>query len=387
MIPSTTTSAEWPVPSDDALQLSAALVAEIRREIELAGGWIDFARYMELALYAPGLGYYSAGSTKLGATGDFVTAPELSRAFARALGLTIDAELAALGSHEVLELGAGSGALATTLLDTFTKLGRDVRYSILEPSADLRQRQQRALEPFADRVQWLERLPALPFTGVVVANEVLDALPVARFEVEDDGAKSVGVIVRDQGFGWGSARPMPALAQAVRAIERALERPLPIGYRSELCLALPAWIRALGASLERGSLLFVDYGLVRGDYYHEQRADGTLICHYRHRAHDNPFVYPGLQDISAWVDFSACADAAAAAGFEVGGFTTQGQYLLSVLAALPPALAIDLASPREQSALKTLILPGEMGERFKVMLLRKNVSGPGLPGKDFGHRL
>ncbi len=150
---------------------------------------------------------------------------------------------------------------------------------------------------------------------------------------------------------------------------------------------LPAWLSALGASLERGSLLFVDYGLVRGDYYHEQRADGTLICHYRHRAHDDPFVYPGLQDISAWVDFSACADAATAAGFEVGGFTTQGQYLLSVLAALPPALAVDLASPREQSALKTLILPGEMGERFKVMLLRKNVRGPGLPGKDFCHRL
>ena len=139
--------------------------------------------------------------------------------------------------------------------------------------------------------------------------------------------------------------------------------------------------------LERGSLLFVDYGLARSDYYHEQRADGTLICHYRHRAHDDPFVYPGLQDITAWVDFSACAEAATAAGFVVAGFTTQGQYLLSVLAALPPALAVDLASPQEQSALKTLILPGEMGERFKVMLLRKGVDGPALPGKDFRYRL
>jgi SAM-dependent MidA family methyltransferase len=387
MIPSTMTRAELPVPSDDALQLSAALVAEIRREIERAGGWIDFARYMELVLYAPGLGYYSAGSTKLGAGGDFTTAPELSRSFARALGLTLDAELVALGSDEVLELGAGSGALAKNLLDTFTKLGRQVRYSILEPSADLRQRQQRALEPFADRVRWLERLPALPFTGVVVANEVLDALPVERFVVQADGPKAVGVVARNGQLGWGDARPIPAVAEAVRTIELGLERPLPTGYRSELSLALPAWLRAIGASIERGSLLFVDYGLVRREYYHDQRADGTLICHYRHRAHDDPFVYPGLQDISAWVDFSACADAAAAAGFAIGGFTTQGQYLLSVLAALPPELAVDLASPPEQSALKTLILPGEMGERFKVMLLRKNVVGPELPGKDFRPRL
>ena len=289
----------------------------------------------------------------------------------------------------MLELGAGSGALAATLLDTFAKLGRDVRYSILEPSADL-------AATAAARARSRSRIacngssgcPTRPFTGVVVANEVLDALPVARFEVEAGGPKAVGVVVRRPGLRLGDVlgRCRRLRRPCARSNARSSVR-YPIGYRSELCLALPAWLSALGASLERGSLLFVDYGLVRGDYYHEQRADGTLICHYRHRAHDDPFVYPGLQDISAWVDFSACADAATAAGFEVGGFTTQGQYLLSVLAALPPALAVDLASPREQSALKTLILPGEMGERFKVMLLRKNVSGPGLPGKDFRHRL
>jgi SAM-dependent MidA family methyltransferase len=381
------TGALLPSPSEEALRHSAALAAEIRGELERAGGWLDFARYMELALYAPGLGYYSAGSTKLGAAGDFVTAPEISRVFARAIGLTLDAELAAAASNELLELGAGSGALASGLLDTFAKLGRDVRYRILEPSADLKQRQQRTLSPFADRVEWLERLPSTPFKGVVVANEVLDALPVSRFVMEGGAAKALGVVLDGDGFAWGDARPAPALATAVRAIEQLLERPLPAGYRSELCLVLPAWLGALAASVERGSLLFVDYGLVRRDYYHEQRADGTLICHYRHRAHADPFAFPGLQDITAWVDFSACAAAASAAGLEVGGFTTQGQYLLSVLAALPPALAADLQSPREQSALKTLILPGEMGERFKVLLLRKNVDGPGLPGKDFGHRL
>jgi SAM-dependent MidA family methyltransferase len=387
MILPTTTGAELPVPNDDALELSATLVAEIRREIDGAGGWLDFARYMELALYAPGLGYYSAGSTKLGAAGDFVTAPELSRAFARVLALTLDEELAALKSCDVLELGAGSGALAANLLDTFAQLGREVRYRILEPSAELRQRQQRALERFAGRVAWLDGLPETPFSGVVVANEVLDALPVVRFQIESGEPKALGVVADREGLAWGPGRATQAVTAAVAAIETALQRPLANGYRSELSLVLPAWLRALGASVERGSLLLVDYGLVRSDYYHEQRADGTLVCHYRHRAHGDPFVYPGLQDITAWVDFSACADAAAAAGFEVAGFTTQGQYLLSVLAALPPSFAVDLASPREQSALKTLILPGEMGERFKVLLLRKGVNGPALPGKDFRYRL
>jgi SAM-dependent MidA family methyltransferase len=251
----------------------------------------------------------------------------------------------------------------------------------------LRQRQERALVRFAGRVQWLTRLPDTPFTGVVVANEVLDALPVARFEIEDGEPQAVGVVASRAGFAWQRGRASPELVQAVRAIERSCGGPLANGYCSEICLVLPAWLRALGASVSRGSLLFVDYGLARSDYYHEQRAHGTLMCHYRHRAHGDPFVYPGLQDLTAWVDFSACAQGATAAGFDLAGFTTQGQYLLSLLAALPPALAVELASPQEQSALKTLILPGEMGERFKVMLLRKGVDGPALPGKDFRYRL
>jgi SAM-dependent MidA family methyltransferase len=386
MIP-TTTAAALPRPSDEALQVSAALAAEIGREIDLAGGWLDFARYMELALYAPGLGYYSAGSAKLGPTGDFVTAPELSAVLGSALAVTIDGELASLGSATVLELGAGSGALAAQLLDAFAKLGRDVRYEILETSADLRERQLRALARFGDSVRWLERIPATPFAGVVIANEVLDALPVARFVKSHDEALTLGVVRDAAGFRWGEARSMPAIVAAVRALEQKSGVALPDGYRSEVCLALPAWVQALAASLERGALLFVDYGLVRTDYYHGQRASGTLICHYRHRAHDDPFVYPGLQDITAWVDFSACADAAVAAGLDVAGFTTQGQYLASALMSLPPGLMPALASPREQAALKTLVLPGEMGERFKLMLLRKGSQGPVLPGRDFRHRL
>ncbi|HEY9181635.1 MAG TPA: SAM-dependent methyltransferase [Gammaproteobacteria bacterium] len=386
MIP-TTTAALLPRPSDEALQVSAALAAEIGREIDLSGGWLDFARYMELALYAPGLGYYSAGSAKLGPAGDFVTAPELSAVLGSALAMTIDAELESLGSSTVLELGAGSGALAAQLLDGFAKRGRDVRYEILETSADFKERQRRVLARFGDRVRWLERLPETPFVGVVIANEVLDALPVARFVKRRGEALALGVVRDGAGFRWGEGRAVPAVATAVRALELKLGHALPEGFRSEICLALPAWVHGLAASVERGALLLVDYGLVRTDYYHEQRASGTLICHYRHRAHDDPFAYPGLQDITAWVDFSACADAAVAAELDVAGFTTQGQYLSSALAALSSDLELVLTSPREQAALKTLVLPGEMGERFKLMLLRKGHAGPALPGRDFRHRL
>jgi len=387
MILPTTSRAELPAPSAAALAQSAALAAEIRAAIDGAGGWLDFARYMELTLYAPGLGYYSAGSTKLGAAGDFVTAPELSSALGTALAVTLDAELRALRAGTVLELGAGSGALAAQLLAAFAKLGRDVRYQILEPSADLRERQRVALRAFGERVQWLDSLPAAPWGGVVVANEVLDALPVALFEKVAGAARTRGVVRAGDGFCFGESRALPGVAAAVAALEAQLGRALPDGYRSEVSLVMPAWLAALGASLERGSVLLVDYGLVRTEYYHEQRANGTFMCHYRHRAHDDPFLYPGLQDLTAWVDFGACAAAAAAVGFDVAGFTTQGQYLVNALVALPASLAPALASPRSRHALQTLVLPGEMGERFKVLLLRKGVAGPALPGRDLRHRL
>jgi SAM-dependent MidA family methyltransferase len=376
-----------PAPTSDALQQSAALAAEIRSEIANAGGWISFERYMELALYAPGLGYYSAGSRKFGAAGDFVTAPELSSALGAAFATTLAAELEIVGASEVLELGAGTGALAVHLLDAFAALGLDVRYKILEPSADLRARQRQALARFGARVDWLERLPDPPLRGVIIANEVLDALPVARFVKVGGEAHALGVQVHGDGFEWAEPRADPVLASVVAGLERRLGRTLADGYRSEVCRVLPPWLAALSAALETGSMLLADYGLVRGEYYHEQRSAGTLVCHYRHRAHDDPFLWPGLQDITAWVDFSACAETAAAAGFCVAGFTTQGQYLAGALAKLAPSVSVDLASPRALSALKTLMLPGEMGERFKVLLLRKGLDGPSLPGRDLRHRL
>lgn len=387
MIPPNGPSLTLPAPSGAALAQSAALHARIRAAIGRAGGWLPFDRYMDLALYAPGLGYYSAGSTKLGPAGDFVTAPELSAALGVALASTLATELEGMGADTVLELGAGTGALAAQLLDAFAALGRDVRYRILEPSADLRERQRQALARFGGRVEWLERLPSTPLRGAIVANEVLDALPVARFVKMAGEARALGVTERDGVFAWAEPRDDAGVAAAVAALEQRLGRSLTEGYCSELCPLLPSWLAGLAGALEQGCLVFADYGLVRAEYYHEQRTAGTLVCHYRHRAHDDPFLYPGLQDITAWVDFSACADAAVAAGLTVAGFTTQGQYLVNALANLPVPLALDLSSPRAVSALKTLILPGEMGERFKVLLLRKGAEGPALPGRDLRHRL
>jgi SAM-dependent MidA family methyltransferase len=376
---------DLPAPSAEALAVSNALGAAIRAEIQRAGGWIDFSRYMELALYAPGLGYYSAGSAKLGAGGDFVTAPELSDLLARALARTLRYELDRSANPAILEIGAGTGALAAQLLDA---LG-DARpsYLILERSADLRERQQRVLARFAPRVHWLDRLPERPFQGAIVANEVLDALPVTCFVKRGDRALPRGVVARGTALAWADGPPSRDLDEAVAAIERALGRSLEQNYLSELSSSLPAFIRALGDSLECGCVVLVDYGLVRREYYHEQRSGGTLRCHYRHRAHEDPFVYPGLQDITAWVDFSACADAAREAGLAVDGFTTQAQFLLATLAAEPPPSATEAAALRALSAVKTLVLPGEMGERFKVMLLRKRSSGAALPGRDLRDRL
>ena len=217
----------------------------------------------------------------------------------------------------------------------------------------------------------------------VVANEVLDALPVTRFAKRGARVVPRGVVEHGDGFAWADGPERGDLSAAVDAVERALGAPLTDGFESEIALQLSAWLASVAAVIDRGCMLLVDYGLVRREYYHPQRSSGTLICHYRHRAHDDPFIYPGLQDVSAWVDFSACADAARAAGLDVAGFTTQAQFLLATLAAEPPTAGTDVAALRERSALKTLLLPGEMGERFKVLLLRKGAASSGaLPGRD-----
>ncbi|WJW75370.1 SAM-dependent methyltransferase [Thiohalobacter sp. IOR34] len=375
---------DWPAPEPAARELGERLVEMLRGEIAEAGGSIPFSRFMERVLYAPGLGYYSAGSRKFGAAGDFVTAPELGPLFALGLAGSCAAALQALGGGDLLELGAGSGALAAGLLNELAR--RDAlpgRYLILEPSAELRQRQRQRLAAdcpqFAARVEWLDA-PPRGLRGVLLANEVVDALPVELFRWRSAGAERGRVGWEAGGFVLDyQPDDSPAFAGPLAAL--AAECGLAEGYRSEFRPQLPAWLAGLAEGFE-GAMLFIDYGHPRREYYHPQRAQGTLMCHYRHRAHADPLCLPGLQDITAYVDFTALAEAGAAAGLEVQGFCTQAHLLLDNGIEQRLAVPADPADPAylaEVQQLKTLLLPGEMGERFKCLLLGRGLPG-GLPG-------
>jgi SAM-dependent MidA family methyltransferase len=366
-----------PSPDGAAAAHSDRLRGRISEEIRAAGGAIPFSRYVELALYAPGLGYYSAGTAKFGEAGDFVTAPECGPLFARCLARYCEDVLAGLGGGEILELGGGSGALAADLLAGLA--ARDAlpeRYRILELSADLRARQRSriaGLDPdLARRVEWLDALPAEPLRGVIFGNEVLDALPFERIRIGPDGPVRLGVGEAGGRFVWSDLPMSDELSARLAAVESDLGGPLATGYETELCPALDPWLAAVAEPLECGVVLFVDYGLPRSAYYHPERHRGTLRCHYRHRAHDDPFLWPGLQDVTAWVDYTAVADAGLAAGLELVGFTTQAAFLLECGAA-------ELAGPDDAAAARRLLLPGEMGEGFKAIGLGRDVSGP-FPG-------
>jgi SAM-dependent MidA family methyltransferase len=376
--------APLPALTEDETAHSARLVELIRDEIDGAGGWISFERFMELALYEPGLGYYSAGSTKLGRSGDFVTAPEVSPLFSRCLASQCAEVLAHVAGGDILELGAGSGIMAADVLNELAAQERmPERYLILEVSADLRERQRATLlaraPRHASRVTWLECLPE-NFRGVLLANEVLDALPVHRFRIRGDRVNTVGVTWQLGRLDWSEAHADEALESAVRAIERNLEEPLPDGYCSEINLRLQPWINGIVGALQEGVALFIDYGLPQKQYYRSDRREGTLLCHFRHRFHDDPLVNVGVQDIGAWVDFTAVAETASAAGMSVAGFTTQAHFLIGngIDKLLSPAVATDDLAARVQLARQAMLLtlPGEMGERFKVIGLAARFDHP-----------
>lgn len=369
-----------PEPSPDARAHSARVAAHIRAEIEASGGWISFARYMELALYAPGLGYYMAGARKLGHDGDFVTAPEISDLFGQTLAQQVKHVLAP-GCDEVLEVGAGSGVLAASLIEELERLGAlPSRYLILELSPDLRSRSRDTLAArvphLMERVAWLNQLPPA-FRGCVIGNEVLDAMPVNVVCRDGASLSEQGVVVDGDGFGW-AARPLP---EALRTQIDDSYFPAP-GYCTEIQFVARGFVRSLARVLERGVALFVDYGFPRREYYHPQRARGTLMCHYRHRAHDDPFFLPGLQDITSHIDFTAIAEAACSSGLELLGYTNQAQFLINcgitdVLARTPAEDARAYLPVAAQ--VQKLTSPAEMGELFKVIALGRNAPQP-LPG-------
>jgi SAM-dependent MidA family methyltransferase len=386
---------DLPQPGSDAAALSDSLRVLIADEIGAAGGAIPFSRYMELCLYAPGLGYYSAGQRKFGAGGDFVTAPEVSSLFGRCMARCC-AEVLQQTGGDLLEFGAGSGRLAADLLGELDALGCLPRqYFILERSAELQQRQQqllhRELPRLAERVVWLDSLPAAGFRGVMLANEVLDAMAVERFHWNGSVAAQYFVTQSPAGFEWlQRAVESPGLQADIDTLVYACN--LPAGYVSEINLSLDAWLRSVAGRLEEGLLLLVDYGYERDEYYHPQRSSGTLMCHYQQRAHADPFLWPGLQDITAHVDFTAVAEAATAAGLAVSGYTSQAWFLLDcgldgLLQAAGPADTAAYLQLAQQA--KTLILPGEMGERFKCIALTRGSEQqlPGFRMQDFRHRL
>ena len=400
------TDFDLPTPGADALAHSARLDALIDEQIAAAdGAAIPFSRFMELALYAPGLGYYSAGASKFGEAGDFVTAPELGPVFAACVAESVAPVLQQLGPQaRFLELGGGTGAFAEVALKRLLELDAlPDRFAILEPSAELRARQRERLQerlvpPLFDLVEWLDAPFADSWDGVLFAHEVIDALPTPRFAIGDGTDGKAGEVYEEYiaieaGRRVRVLRPADAfLANAVRHVERRLERTLPDGYRSELLPQLPYWIQAVAGGLQRGAMLFVDYGYPRAEFYQPDRSDGTLRAYYRHRMHAEPLLWPGLQDITASVDFTALAEAGVAAGFDFAGYCTQASFLLGnglagVLQRIE-GLGDEVERQRRTAEVKRLTLPSEMGERFQVIGFEKDVEfGAAFLAGDLSYRL
>jgi SAM-dependent MidA family methyltransferase len=369
-------TAALPEPTEDAKQASRALAEIIGKEIDAAGGWISFARYMELALHYPGLGYYGGGSHKFGDAGDFITAPELTPLFGQTLAVQVG-QIMALSSPTVMEVGAGSGRLAVDLLRSLDEAGQPAqRYLILELSGELRARQRQTLldnaPEYIDRVQWLDQLPE-QFSGCVVANELLDAMPAHALAWRPEGLMERGVIHSNDGFCWQDRPASPLLVQL------AGEVPVAGSMESEIGLAARSWVAEWGQRVKLGALLLIDYGLPRHEYYYPGRNRGTLRCHYQHRSHENPFWWPGLCDITTHIDFTAIAEAAHEAGLDVLGYTTQANFLINC------GLGQRLAARRDEDstsalraagATQVLISANEMGELFKVIALGRGIAEP-----------
>ena len=388
-------------PDADALAHSAHLRALIREQVAAAGGAIPFSRFMELALYAPGLGYYSAGAAKFGRAGDFVTAPELGSLFAQCIAEAVAPVLRQVGEGAVfVEVGGGSGAFAEHAIKQLMAIdAMPARYAILEPSADLRERQRERLSrkltpPVFECVEWLDGPLQEDWNGVLFANEVIDALPTVRFSLRDGEVFEEHVALAGDGGFMRTDRPAdPLLAAAVRHVERELGAPLPDGYRSEVLPQLPYWLQAVAGGMQAGALLFVDYGHPRREFYSPDRNKGTLRAFHRHRVSGDVFAHPGLQDITASVDFTALAEAGAGAGFDFVGYCSQASFLIGNrlqenLALAESRASDDTARHNLRQQAKLLTLPSEMGERFQAIGFQRGVEfGAAFLVGDLSHRL
>jgi len=369
----------WPEPDSEALAHSARVVERVHTEIEGRGGVLPFERYMDLVMYEPGLGYYVSGTRKFGRQGDFVTAPELGSLYGRCVARQAAQILAQLDGGSLLEFGAGSGVLAATVLAELAERDRlPVEYLIVEVSPALRAQQQQTLagqiKQNPVKVRWLDSLPESGFRGVILANEVLDAMPIIRFRVGAEGHMTAGVVRRNGHLDWSWQRDPSQDGRIDRLVQ---QYGLVADYTSEVNPRAAAWIKTVGRVLDAGLILVMDYGYPGAEYYHYERSDGTLMCHYQHRAHMDPFLYPGLQDLTAHVDFSAVAAAGQLAGLDIAGFTSQEAFLLSTgvldLVAHASSGPVD---PKLSAELKQLTLSSEMGESFKALAMVKHIDTP-----------
>lgn len=364
-----------PTPSPDAKKHSDQLASLIQQIIKDAGGWINFAQFMQLALYAPGLGYYSAGSQKFGTGGDFVTAPEISPLFAQTISNQISQVLGETNG-DILELGAGTGRLAADVLLTLQQLDSlPNKYFILEVSDHLRQVQLETLQKklpqaLMQRVEWLNILPSA-FVGVVLGNEVLDAIPVHIVHATSKGLYERGVTVNADVF---SMQDKMLTEQHLLAVASKLN--LPEGYITEFCPAANGLIASLANMLQQGTILMIDYGFAEREYYHPQRNQGTLMCHYQHYSHIEPLINVGLQDITAHVDFTSIAYTGVNHGLELSGFCSQAQFLMNcgILDVMSEVSPHDMARYAPLAAVaQKLLSPAEMGDLFKVIAFSKNI--------------
>ena len=379
----------------DHSQSHSELVMEnLAKEIKANQGWISFEDFFEFVMYKPGLGYYSAGAKKLGSSGDFTTSPEISRLFGKTVSNQVIALLNNLESPSIIEIGAGSGRLAYDIITNLINSKMDFdKYYILEVSADFRERQRQELSLLPDetfeKVIWLDSILEAPVEGIVIGNEVIDALPFKRFTVVDHKIQEIGVSIKNGQLTESTRDADKTLAEEVRLIEKALNRDFEQNYTSEIRLNIGQWLKGISSMLKSGALLFIDYGYSRQEYYAEDRKNGSMICHYRNTAHENPFLNLGVQDISASVEFTLLAEKALEEHLEVGLFTSQSDFLINgnILGELDK-IEDDTLRMELTQEIKQLLMPSQMGQTFKCMMLYKNINLDSFEGiRDLRHTL
>ena len=369
---------DLPTPDDASLNHSSIVLEELNKKINTNQGWINFADFMQFILYEPGLGYYSSGTRKIGVGGDFTTAPEISNLFGRCLANCVIKILKSCPKQMILEIGGGSGQLAFDILTQLDNRGFvPDQYYILEISADLKDRQQRFLAKLPnnllEKVIWLDSLPENLITGVILGNEVLDAMPCRRFRIQDEDVHEIGISCTNQRLIEKDKLADEDIKNSVHKIEKELNRRFTNGFVSEIRPDYRNWFSTISSSLVSGAIVFIDYGYSRGEYYSADRSTGTLVCHYQNMAHYDPLFLPGVQDLSAWVDFSLVADNGLEHGCKVETYTSHRDFLLSTgILELVDQISDQNQRFKINHAVKQLLLPSQMGDRFKFMLLSKS---------------